>query len=763
MMQVELERPIGLSPHFSVHVVDDSQVLLLSEQRSFRLKGRLYTAMVPYLDGSRTGAEIVGAFAGRVSADRLRLVLGNMLENSYAAYIDTAAPPARQAFWTELGLMPAEAERWLAERPIAVKALPGDAAAAAAARDLRRTAGGAGLRVVRGSDAKLTVVSGSDYLHRDLAAMNLAMRRAGRTWLPFKAGGLMPLLGPVFHPDAAPCWACLTHRMLENRPGDRLVDGTVRAVRPARAYNPATVGLAANFAALELARTLAQEGGSGLDWKIVGLDLKTRSSRDHVIRVDPNCPVCGEPHDPQGALERAMAPVSLVARPVLPQVDGGWRVSPAADVVKRLERYVSPITGLIADLEDTSPQDGLPVFRAKQANPVATTPRQNRLIGRPGAAAGKGQGEIQAKASCLAEAMERYLCGYTGREPRRRATWAQLGAAAPHPYSYLNYSERQYDGREAWNRTHDGFNWIGERFDERRAIEWTPAWSLTHGALRWLPARYCYFGYADPEVAPEGDDNSFCAADSNGCASGSTLEEAILQGFLELVERDACAMWWYNRVRRPAFDLDACDDPFVRRVRAHYRGRGRSVQVLDLTNDIGIPVAIALSWKENDGKSIVLGLGAHLDAGIAVNRALAEMNQMLVLETEAARSRDGEKAAANDSVMLDWIENRSLETEPYCVPEGTVRLDAYVRPEIGDLKQAVEHCVKTVSDRGLDMIVLDHSRPEIDFAAARVVVPGMRHFWARFREGRLYQAPVELGWLRRPLAEDDLNPIAFFL
>jgi len=162
----------------------------------------------------------------------------------------------------------------------------------------------------------------------------------------------------------------------------------------------------------------------------------------------------------------------------------------------------------------------------------------------------------------------------------------------------------------------------------------------------------------------------------------------------------------------------------VRRVRAHYRGRGRGVHVLDLTTDIGIPVAIALSWKEDDGKSIVLGLGAHLDAGIAVNRALAEMNQMLVLETEAAKSRDGRKAASSDDTMLDWIENKSLTTEPYCVPDGDVRLDAYVRPEITDLKQAVERCMRAVSDKGLDMIVLDHSRPEIDFATARVVVPG---------------------------------------
>lgn len=763
MEQIELERPIGIRPHYSVHVVDDRQVLLLSEQRSFRLAGKLYAAMVPYLDGTRTGRQIVDAFAGRAPEDRLRLALQTMLRRDYVTYIDAGAPAGRQAFWSELGMAPAEAEQLLARRPIAVKALAGDEAASAAARELGRSAAAAGLRLVDEKDATLVVVSVSDYLHRDLADVNLAMRRGGRAWIPFKAGGSVPLIGPVFRPGAAPCWACLTRRMLENRPGDRLVASTVRAVRPALAHNRATVGMAVNFAALELARLLARQDETGFDWKIVSLDLATRASRDHMVRLDPHCPVCGVHDDPMATLERAMAPVVPRSRPVLAETDGGWRVAPAADVVRRLERYVSPITGLIADLEDTSPRDGLPVFQAKQTNPVAATPRQNRLIGRPGAAAGKGQGETQAKASCLAEAMERYLCGYTGHEPRRRATRDQLDAAAPDPCTYLNYSERQYDGREAWNRTHDGFNWIGERFDAGRAIEWTPAWSLTHGALRWLPTRFCYFGYADSEVASESDDNAFCVADSNGCASGSTVEEAILQGFLELVERDACALWWYNRVRRPAFDLDACDDPFVRRVRAYYRSRGRGVHVLDLTNDIGIPTAIAISWREDDGKSIVLGLGAHLDAGIAVNRALAEMNQMLALETEAAKSRDGEKATANDSVMLDWIENKSLVTEPYCVPDGTVRLDAYVRPEIGDLKDAVERCVRAVSDKGLDMIVLDHSRPEIDFAAARVVVPGMRHFWARFRDGRLYQTPVEMGWLKRPLAEDELNPIAFFL
>jgi ribosomal protein S12 methylthiotransferase accessory factor len=45
----------------------------------------------------------------------------------------------------------------------------------------------------------------------------------------------------------------------------------------------------------------------------------------------------------------------------------------------------------------------------------------------------------------------------------------------------------------------------------------------------------------------------------------------------------------------------------------------------------------------------------------------------------------------------------------------------------------------------------------------KAIVPGLRHFWARFAPGRLYDVPVALGWLDAPTAEADLNPVAMFL
>jgi ribosomal protein S12 methylthiotransferase accessory factor len=63
---------------------------------------------------------------------------------------------------------------------------------------------------------------------------------------------------------------------------------------------------------------------------------------------------------------------------------------------------------------------------------------------------------------------------------------------------------------------------------------------------------------------------------------------------------------------------------------------------------------------------------------------------------------------------------------------------------------------------GLEVLAIDQSQPDVELAVARVVVPGLRHFWRRTAPGRLYDVPVQLGWLAEPLREEDLNPTSIF-
>lgn len=80
-----------------------------------------------------------------------------------------------------------------------------------------------------------------------------------------------------------------------------------------------------------------------------------------------------------------------------------------------------------------------------------------------------------------------------------------------------------------------------------------------------------------------------------------------------------------------------------------------------------------------------------------------------------------------------------------------------------DILDDVLSCQRLVEAHGMEMLVLDQTRPDIRMPVAKVIVPGMRHFWRRLAPGRLYDVPVAMGWLDAPLSEEELNPYPMFL
>jgi ribosomal protein S12 methylthiotransferase accessory factor len=76
--------------------------------------------------------------------------------------------------------------------------------------------------------------------------------------------------------------------------------------------------------------------------------------------------------------------------------------------------------------------------------------------------------------------------------------------------------------------------------------------------------------------------------------------------------------------------------------------------------------------------------------------------------------------------------------------------------------QDINHCRSIIEAQGMEMLVLDQTRADVGMPVVKVVVPGLRHFWARYAPGRLYDVPVKMGWLEKPLREEELNPIPIF-
>jgi ribosomal protein S12 methylthiotransferase accessory factor YcaO len=110
----------------------------------------------------------------------------------------------------------------------------------------------------------------------------------------------------------------------------------------------------------------------------------------------------------------------------------------------------------------------------------------------------------------------------------------------------------------------------------------------------------------------------------------------------------------------------------------------------------------------------------------------------------------------------NWLKSATIEQHEYVVPikEESVADSVFATDTMAD---DIETCVRLCRQSGLELLMLDLTRPDVGFPVVRMVVPGLRHFWARLAPGRLYDVPPRLGWIPRKLEEDELNPVPFFL
>lgn len=768
MLEQFKSQPIAMAPHFTVHRQGEDRLLLLSEDGSFRLRGQLYIQLLGFLDGRFTPDEIAGIFTASGPADQILEVLDGMLTKGYAVSLDAAQNDNLHAYWTSQGETPLDARDKTTAVTVGVMGLGvGAAAGAEGAGVFAAQLTGSGFDVVAAAAADLVVVLVDDFLQAALVDLDREFTDAGRSWVPVKPAGVRTWIGPRMgagtplgeHPQAVedehrPCYHCLSRRLLSHRPGDTLLPATAHGMRPARGWTAGSLSLARGFAVAELLRQVRGED-SDLDRHLLTLDTRDMDRVTHLVPRFEDCPVCGSA--PEISVTEA-TPIRLNPVSTGGDGDGGWRALTAEQALDRLESIISPLTGIVSKVHDKTLAPGLHIAVADQANREKVDPRENRRLGKPEAAGGKGLSPTQARVSCLAEAVERYACGWTGTEPRRLASYAELGDEAVHPAAVLGFSERQYADREALNKGADGMHLVPYVFDESKVIEWFPAWSLTADAPRWIPTRYSYFNYQSQGV--EGD-HQFCLGDSNGCASGGTLEEAILQGMLELIERDSISIWWYNRLSMPAADLSGVDGRFLEAMHRYHADRELHLEVLDLTTNLGIPSVTAVSSRQSDGGAITLGFGAHLDPTVAATRALTELNQLLPFNE--ANEMGGEETQF--AAAVEWYETAKLDDHPY-LRASKDAAPAPLAAGIGDVNSidgAVQFCVDRLDEMGHELIVLDFKRRDVPLSCVRTVAPGLCHFWNRRGAPRLFQAPVDAGRLAQPLTEDALNPISFFV
>jgi oxazoline/thiazoline synthase len=726
---------LRFAPNFTAYVLPPNAVCLYSEDRKFFLHGELYCALATAIGkNGKAVSEIVHQLSKSFPTDKIEEAIRRLVERRYVMTgTSHAFTGAVAGYWASLGLPPEVAEQNLRDCPVHVESID-----VKGARELSAALSKLGVQIAKRSP-KLMITLVSDYLDRRLAEVNRG-RVANKTpWMLVQPSGVVPLVGPVFKPGERACWTCLFDRMIRNREIKGFLDrGPAHAVAVSPLVNAPIGQTAVHFAAVEIAKAIASGFRTDLRDHIASFDLTGAVITKHYVARRPQCPTCGSKK--LRSPRRAATPIELAEGRKLVLTSGGYRTVASRATVARFRKHVSPLTGVVTQLERIEADLPMNTSFFAQHNFSAPAWSIDQLrSGLTGGSFGKGSTAEQAEASALMEAIERYSGIFQGdeiRTERRFTDFAPGDAVLPNDVQL--FSEMQFQNRNV--QQPDDSHPVPEPFPPSSKVEWSPVWSLRDKRFKYCPTGMLYFFYGGFHT------------DSNGCAAGNTLEEAIVQGFLELVERDAYAIWWYNRVQRAEIDLKQFDDSYVRDLQTQFAEAGRRLWVLDITSDLGIPTYVAIMhWMQNGRENIEFGSGAHFDRRIALLRSLTELVQFMSIGMMGGAS--GEKPT------LDGVTPLRLEDYPFLIPSDNPIVPPAPGLKVHDnTRDQVNACVEIASQAGYDFLVLDQTRPDVEVPVVRVLVPGLRHFYRRFAPGRLYDVPVRLGLLDRPRLESEFTP-----
>lgn len=592
-------------------------------------------------------------------------------------------------------------------------------------------------------EAALAVVADETPETTDLYAEGQALSDLGVPTIRVAVHAGEAQIGPFVRPGRPGCALCAATRRWT---ADLAAPREARKEREAAPAGRLSDWHVALMLAHEVSRWI--EGDRPLtEGSIYLIDRRSLKSSLHPVVADPLCPLCGQP--PEDSSARAAISLQPAPKPDA----ASYRVRSVDGFGGALrDRFCDSRTGIVSELFRDEP--------APFASVAAIVPSLAGIE----VAGGRSHQYPGSETAALLEALERH-CGRMPRgvRPIVQGSFNQLEGEALDPRSVGLYSNEQY--------ARPGFPF--EPFDPDMPIDWMWGFSLARERPILVPLSLAYYSSASGE--------SWVNEGSNGCAIGGCLEEAIVHGMLEAVERDAFLMTWYGRLPLSPIDPMSSGDKELELMLHRLRAvSGYETFLFRMTMENRIPAVLAVAktmrpWRMN----LLVGAGAHLDPLRAAKSAIHEAAGLAEgLQDRFAAEREELERMLRDPFRVSRMEHHSLL---YGLPQAEDRLAFLLRsgsdrltfaqafaapPARPDLTDDLRAMVETFKRLGLETIAVDQTSPEIGCMGLRcvkVLIPGLLpmtfgHPFARL-EGleRVLRIPAELGYAPGPLAAESLH------
>ncbi len=386
------------------------------------------------------------------------------------------------------------------------------------------------------------------------------------------------------------------------------------------------------------------------------------------------------------------------------------------DAVARMERAVDDRVGPVTEVGEQS-SFPVPYYVAATAD---TTAFADARCGEFGAGVAPDWNAAYAKA--VGEALERYAAGVYRTERFREAPTEGVIDAVP---------------VEAFVRPDDAPT---PDADER--VVWVDGVDLRSGEHAALPASFVYF-------PPPG--RTYAPSITTGLGLGNSLDEALIAGLSEVIERDATMLSWYSTFEPMEVAVET--DRFET-LRKRARAERLTVTPLLCTQDVDVPIVAVAVHRETEWPQFALGSAAGFDAAAAAADACAEALQNWTELDSMGR----EQAARQEGAIGRYADFPQPVREFVDTPASIPAADA---SEVVSAAETVDTLCDRLADADLDAYAVRTTTGDLDslgLEAVRVVVPSAQPLFteASFFGERAETVPQSLGF--EPRLDRDFHP-----
>jgi YcaO-like protein with predicted kinase domain len=259
--------------------------------------------------------------------------------------------------------------------------------------------------------------------------------------------------------------------------------------------------------------------------------------------------------------------------------------------------------------------------------------------------------------------------------------------------------------------------------NEWTPISWEEAVNVQNGAPKLVPSDLLWLVTRIKDQAL-----MYVQMGSNGLASGGSVEDAILSGLYECIERDA---WTLNQflldsgmllTRSPLANVSERIETCIRRIEA----ADLRLHLFDITNDYKVPVfsAIILDLSGRCAGTFG-GYGCHLDAEIAALRAITEAAQARCCYISGAR----DDLFRRQFLLMKRMDQAKLNEIFNELPVGPLLSD-YRSISFPDVRTELRYLLKLIRGVGISEVFVKEMGSYLDGAVhvVRVFSPQCEPF-----------------------------------